>query len=102
MCKRFKCTVNDFAMSIFCQAVNEFIFEFVCEKEESKYEKITKQYGKRLYFRFFTVFNMRSLIETDLDRLENEISTVPIRLPCGRMTFGERLNEIHDSFYRLK
>jgi len=61
--------------------------------------------------RFFTIFNMRSLIDNDMEKLsasfaadvsENAISTVPIRLPCGDMEFRQRLEEIHESFNKLK
>jgi len=113
ICKKydFECTINDFVMAIFCEAVSEYLFETVCGSKQSEYEK---RFGDRLYFRFFTVFNMRSLMETNLVRLanefgkgqfessDNEISTVPIRLPCGNMTFDARLRQIHFLFYKLK
>jgi len=104
-------TINDFGMAIFCEAVHEYIFKYVCNSDEKEYGKIVKLYGEKLYLRFFTIFNMRSLIDSDLERLsakyaaglaENDLSTVPIRLPCGDMPFMQRFTEIHNLFHKLK
>ena len=114
-----KLTVNDFVLSIFCHSVHRYLLDVVCGRDRGRYSLITKQYGPRLYLRFFTVFNMRSLIDLQSasnpkwDRMvsryaagdgfaENDISTVPIRMPCGEMPFVERLDEIHRVFVDLK
>eukprot|EP01084_Bolivina_argentea_P071369 129790_1 len=113
LCKKYGngYTINDFVLTVFCEAVYKYIFKYVAHNNECEYAKITNKYGNKLYLRFFTVFNMRSLIDKDLEKLsqvyakglsENSISTVPIRLPCGNMSFIDRFNEIHELFHKLK
>jgi len=112
-----KITVNDFVLSIFCESVHRYLLEVVCDGDLQRYAEITKKYGERLDLRFFTVFNMRSLVNSqsqskwnhfakqyaDGDHVEeNDIATVPIRLPCGEMDFTKRLDTIHKLFIKLK
>jgi len=106
-----KFTINDFVICMFCEAVHRYILKHVCHGDAGEFAKITRIYGKSLYLRFFTIFNMRSLIGSHLQHLveryaagfaENDISTVPIRLPCGDVPFERRLAEIHDLFIKLK
>ena len=110
-------TINDFVLCIFCHSVHRYLFNVLCDGDRDRYSLITKQYGHRLDLRFFTVFNMRSLTQNQNDSnwhrivtqyavgdgfAENDISTVPIRMPCGEMSFKERINAIHRLFVKLK
>lgn len=105
-------TINDFVMTMFCEAVYEYIFKYICNENKEKYDKmIVNQYGNKFYLRFFTIFNMRSLMNNNLEKLsasfasdvsENAISTVPIKLPCGNIPFNQRINEVHSLFHKLK
>merc|ERR1712228_38511 len=102
--KRYGGTVNDFVMTVFCHAVYKYL------------QKNGKNVEPDLYLRFFSIFDMRTLLLTNQESLddslnnyahgiggnENNVSTVPIALPCGDMSFVERFEIIHNLFYRLK
>ena len=131
-------TINDFVVSLFCSAVNKYMKKIIQKhnydsytsgqhselteiqdeddnnnnSNNSDYWNILKRiYGNDFYIRFVSVFNLRSLMNNDLNKLlldfangefDNEIAMVALRLPIGDMSFSRRFSEVKSFFWKMK